>query len=163
MYVYFWKTEEFIFHPYFPTANCHSTAQAAGSFEAEVANFNKCRLSEVCILDNLFLLNPWILIGLVEAFPREEVMEETCWIRVRDVTFPWWPMRYSTMIHHKTPWWSMVTKGIFGPGPHLFRRLSWRLLAALASRRSSSMCTWGRRDLSHLEIPVTWQVFFGNL
>ena len=58
--------------------------------------------------------------------------------------------------HHKS---TMVTQGIFGPGPHLFRRLSWRLLAAVASRRSSSMCTWGRRDLSPLEISVTWQVF----
>jgi len=30
------------------------TLQATGSFEAEVANFDKSRLSEVCILDNLF-------------------------------------------------------------------------------------------------------------
>ena len=49
------------------------TLQATGSFEAEVANFDKSRLSEVCILENFI---SWkksldiddIFIGLLEAF-----------------------------------------------------------------------------------------------
>lgn len=100
--------------------------------------------------------NPWILmilIGLLEAFSYRRdsygFMEFNIYCKhVLSGLKGMWPD-------------SMVTFwGIFGPGPHLFRRLSWRLLAAVASRRSSSMCTWGRRDLSPLEISVTWQVFF---